>query len=157
MDPVAALRDRGESVATAESLTGGMLASRITDIPGASRVFAGGVVAYATEAKVEVLGVDRQVVREHGVVSAECAGGMAEGVRRKFGTTWGLSTTGVAGPDPQEGHPAGTVWIALAGPGGTTSRLLDLRGARHEVREQTCAAALALLLATLREEETGLR
>jgi nicotinamide-nucleotide amidase len=157
MDPLVALRDRGEVVATAESLTGGMLASRITDVPGASRFFAGGVVAYATPAKQAVLGVDATLIHEHGVVSGPCAEAMAHGVRLLFGATWGLATTGVAGPDGQEGHPPGTVWIAVAGPGSTVSQRLALTGSRQEIRDQTCTATLGLLLSTLREEETGLR
>lgn len=139
------LARRGETVATAESLTGGLLASRLTDVPGASRSVVGGVVAYATRVKMALLDVPEAVVAEHGVVSAECAAAMAEGVRRRLATTWGVATTGVAGPDEQDGKPAGTVWIGVAGPGSARTRLLALDGDRDAVRTATCAAALGLL------------
>lgn len=157
MDLLRSLGRRGETLATAESLTGGMLASLIADVPGISRVFMGGVVAYASAAKESVLGVDAALVARHGVVSQECALAMARGVRGTFGATWGVSTTGVAGPDRQEGHDVGTVWIAVAGPENAVARCLALVGDRREIREQTCAEALSLLDATLGQEETGLR
>ena len=146
-----ALAGRGETVAAAESLTGGMLAARITDVPGASRSFVGGVVSYATRVKVDTLGVPSSVVEQHGVVSEECAIAMADAVRARLGATWGLATTGVAGPDPQEGRAVGTVWIAVAGPGGATARLLDLSGDRTAIRRAACAAVLQLLAAELGE------
>lgn len=145
-----------ESVATAESLTGGSLAARLTDIPGASRVYVGGVVAYATRIKESALGVPHEVVEQHGVISQECAAAMAVGVRDRLGATWGLATTGVAGPDLQEGHPAGTVWIAVAGPGGVHTRLLDLGGSRRVIREETSREALSLFEGILAREEPGL-
>jgi PncC family amidohydrolase len=146
----------GRTVATAESLTGGLLGSRVTDVPGASRAYRGGVVAYATEVKQSLLGVPGRLVDEHGVVSEQCARAMAEGVRDLLHASYGVATTGVAGPDPQEGHPAGTVWIAVAGPDGTQARRLTLPGGRREVREATCAEAVALLAAVLPREEPGL-
>lgn len=139
------LARRGETVATAESLTGGLLAARLTDVPGASRSVVGGVVAYATRIKVSLLDVPEAVVAGHGVVSGECAEAMAQGVRRRLGSTWGVATTGVAGPDEQDGKPAGTVWIGVAGPDVVRTRLLALEGGRDAVRDATCAAALALL------------
>lgn len=167
MSEVAELLDRLAearlSVATAESLTGGLLASRITDVPGASRVFRGGVVAYASEIKVSVLGVPAEVVERHGVVSEECASAMAAGVRDLLEASFGISTTGVAGPDLQEGHPPGTVWIAVAGPDGVSARRLDLGGSREEIRAATCLEAVSLLASNvrrggiLRREEPGLR
>ena len=150
------LADRGESVATAESLTGGMLAARLTAVPGASRSFVGGVVAYASRIKESALGVPREVVERHGVISEECATAMASGARERLAATWGLATTGVAGPDPQEGHPIGTVWIAVAGPAGVQTRLLHLRGTRHEIREATCREVLSVLEGILHREEPGL-
>jgi PncC family amidohydrolase len=147
---------RGETVATAESLTGGLLASAITDVPGASRAFVGGVVSYATRVKVSVLDVPAAVVETHGVVSEECALAMAHGVRRRLDATWGVATTGVAGPDTQEGRPAGTVWVAVAGPGVVRARLLALDGDRRAIREASCEAAVSLLRDLLREEP-GLR
>ena len=143
------LAGRGETLATAESLTGGLLAARLTDVPGASRSFVGGVVSYATRIKVSVLDVPAHVVERHGVISEECAVAMAEGVRARLDVTWGLATTGVAGPDSQEGRPVGTVWVAVAGPDGTEARELALGGERAAIREATCDAVLARLDACL--------
>ena len=145
------LSGRGQTLATAESLTGGLLAARLTDVPGASRSYVGGVVSYATRVKESVLGVPSEVVREHGVVSEECALMMARGVRDRLDATWGLATTGVAGPDQQEGRAVGTVWVAIAGPGGGTSRLLALSGDRLAIRQATCDAVLELLAHELGE------
>lgn len=140
-----ALAGRGETLATAESLTGGLLSARLTDVPGASRSFVGGVVSYATRVKVAVLGVTDELVAEHGVVSEECALAMARGVRERLDATWGLATTGVAGPDRQEGREVGTVWVALAGPRGAMAHLLDLAGDRAAIRQAACVAVLELL------------
>ncbi|MFN8194170.1 MAG: CinA family protein [Nocardioidaceae bacterium] len=162
MDPAAArllplLRERGETVATAESLTGGRLAARITSVPGASLTFVGGVVSYATSVKVQVLGVPRELVERRGVVSAECAQAMATGVRSLLGTTYGVSTTGVAGPDPQDGLPQGTVFVGLAGPDETTAVALTLTGDRQAIQAATCDAAVAALFGVLHREHGGLR
>ncbi|WP_242497496.1 CinA family protein [Nocardioides oleivorans] len=143
------LARRGETVATAESLTGGLLAARLTDVPGASRSFVGGVVSYATRVKISALDVPASVVEQHGVVSEECAAAMATGVRRRLDATWGLATTGVAGPDPQDGQPVGTVWVAVAGPSSVETRLLALSGDRAAIREATCAEVLSVLAAIL--------
>lgn len=145
----------GATVACAESLTGGLLAARLADVPGASRSLVGGVVSYATRIKVSLLEVPEAVVARHGVVSGECAAAMAQGVRRRLDATWALSTTGVAGPDPQEGHPAGTVWVGVAGPDVLETRLLALEGDRTAVREATCSAALDLLAETMRGSSPG--
>ena len=150
------LADNGQTVATAESLTGGLLAARLTAVPGASRSFVGGVVSYATRVKESALGVPRTVVEQHGVVSEACATAMAVGVRQRLDATWGLSTTGVAGPDAQEGHPVGTVWIAVAGPDGVRARLLQLEGSRPEIREATCREVLSVFGGILLREEPGL-
>jgi nicotinamide-nucleotide amidase len=139
------LRDRGWTLATAESLTGGLVTAALTDVPGASAVVRGGVVSYAAEVKQDVLGVPEELVDRYGTVSRECAVAMAEGVRTLMGADWGLSTTGVAGPDPSEGHPVGTVHVAVAGEHGTTSRALHLCGSRAQVRAATVARVLALL------------
>ena len=143
------LAGRGESVATAESLTGGLLSATLTDVPGASRSFVGGVVSYATRVKESLLGVPAEVVSRHGVVSGECAAAMATGVRAVLDATWGLATTGVAGPDSQEGRPVGTVWIAVAGPRGTEVRRLVLSGDRRSIREGSCRDVLGLLATVL--------
>lgn len=154
------LRAAGATLATAESLTGGRLAARVTAVPGASDCYLGGVVSYATEVKVDVLGVPEAVVERDGVVSAACARAMAEGARRLTGATYALSTTGVAGPGPSEGVPAGTVYVGVAGPDGTTAVALELVGDRGTVQERTCDEALAALLSVmsgrLGEEQGGL-
>lgn len=146
---VRALRASGDSVATAESLTGGRLAARLTEVPGSSVVYAGGVVSYQTHIKVEVLGVPQDVVETYGVVSAECARAMADGARRLLGTAYALSTTGVAGPDRQEGKPVGTVFVGLAGPGGTEALALDLTGDRSQIQDATVDQAVAALAGEL--------
>ncbi|MFS3130489.1 CinA family protein [Nocardioides sp. Bht2] len=133
------------SVATAESITGGLIGAMITGIPGASEVYAGGVVCYATRIKEEVLGIPREITEGIGVVSGECAEAMAEGVRAKFGTRWAISTTGVAGPGPQGAIPPGTVWIGLAGPGGVEARKCTFVGDRDQVRHLAAREALAML------------
>lgn len=153
----ALLRERRATVACAESLTGGLLAAALTSVAGSSQTFVGGVVTYATHLKVSLLGVPDGVVERYGVVSAECAGAMAEGARRVTGATYGLSTTGVAGPGPQDGVPAGTVFVAACGPAGTTVAALELVGDREAVRERTCREAVSVLSAILSGEETTLR
>lgn len=140
-----ALRTTGATLATAESLTGGRLAAAFTAVPGSSTVFRGGVVAYASDLKVALLGVPEAVVAEHGVVSAECARAMAEGVRARLGATYGMATTGVAGPDPQEGKPVGTVHVAVAGPDGVVAAALELVGDRASIQQRTCTEALSVL------------
>lgn len=150
------LRERGATLATAESLTGGLLAARFTDVAGSSETFVGGLVTYATDLKVSLLGVPDGVVERYGVVSAECARAMAEGARRATGATYAVSTTGVAGPGPQDGVPAGTVHVAVSGPDGATAVALELVGDRATVRERTCVEALSVLSAILGGEETRL-
>jgi len=144
-DLLDALRVRGESVCTVESLTGGMLCAGLTDVPGASDVVRGGVVAYTVQAKRDVVSVDPEVLRAHGAVSGETAAAMAERARDLFGATWALSTTGVAGPASQEGKPVGTVFVGLCGPQREVAEL-HLRGDRRAIREQTCRQAMRLLL-----------
>lgn len=146
-DLVELLTVRGQTVATAESLTGGLLCAALVDVPGASVVVRGAVVAYAAEAKTRVLGVPAQVVAEHGTVSAETAVAMAARGREMFGADWGVATTGVAGPDPSEGLPAGRAHVAVAGPPDrVVDAVLDLDGDRAAVRAGTVEAALVLLL-----------
>ncbi len=141
----ALLRTHGRTVATAESLTGGRLASLLTQTPGASATYVGGVVSYATSLKEHMLGVPASLIEEHGVVSAECARAMARGVQALTGATYGVSTTGVAGPDSQDRKPPGTVYVAVAGPTGATTVSLELPGDRTAVQERTCREALAAL------------
>ncbi|HEY6495646.1 MAG TPA: nicotinamide-nucleotide amidohydrolase family protein [Trebonia sp.] len=142
----------GDTVAAAESLTGGLVAAALTDVPGASNAFRGGVVAYATELKAELLGVDVGLLKRYGPVYAPVAGAMAEGVRKRLGATIGVATTGVAGPGPQDGHPAGTVHVAISLAGDTLVRTMALAGNREEVRRLTVERVLGLLLGRLREE-----
>lgn len=137
----------GETVACAESLTAGLLAAAIADTPGASLVLRGGVVAYAADLKVALLGVDPELIAEAGTVDPRVAIAMAEGVRSRLAATWGLSTTGVAGPGPAEGKPEGTVHVAVSGPQGTVTRQLRLDGGRAEIRRRTVAEVLALAVA----------
>jgi PncC family amidohydrolase len=141
----------GATVAVAESLTGGLLGATLTAMPGASRTFRGGVLAYATELKETLLGVPGPLLAAEGAVSAEVAAAMAGGVRDRLGATYGVALTGVAGPDPQDGEPPGTVVVAVAGPGGGVVRALRLTGGREEVR----SAAVRIALELLRDVLTG--
>lgn len=138
------LTEVGETVACAESLTAGLVAAAIADTPGASLVLRGGVVAYAADLKVALLGVDPRLIEEAGTVDPRVAVAMAEGVRSRLGATWGLATTGVAGPGSAEGKPAGTVHIAVSGPAGTATRELRLDGGRAAIRKHTVSEVLAL-------------
>jgi nicotinamide-nucleotide amidase len=147
------LRARGDTIAVAESLTGGMLAAALTAIPGASAAFRGGVVAYATPLKAALLGVPAALLDSRGAVDPEVARAMADGVRSRLGATVGAATTGVAGPDPQDGQPVGTVYIAVSAGGDTTVRSLALSGGRHQIREATVEQSLDLLICTLREDD----
>jgi nicotinamide-nucleotide amidase len=142
----------GSTVATAESLTGGLVAAALTDIPGSSAAFRGGIIAYATELKSQALGVDSRVLAAHGPVYAPVAVAMANGVRERFGATVGVATTGVAGPDPADGFPPGTVHVAVSLVDDTVVRTMALPGNRDEVRRLTVERALGLLLGRLREE-----
>lgn len=118
---VAALRGVGQTVATCESLTAGLLAATIAEIPGSSAVLRGGLVTYATELKHELAGVDPETLAEHGPVSLDTAEQMATGARDRCGADWAVSLTGVAGPEPQGAHPVGEVFVGIAGPDGTVS------------------------------------
>ncbi len=139
------------TVAAAESLTGGLVAAALTDIPGSSQAFRGGVVAYATELKGQILGVDARLLAEHGPVYAPVAVAMADGVRKLLGATVGVATTGVAGPGSADGWPAGTVHIAVSLADDTVVRTLALAGTRAQVRRLAVEQALGLLLGRLRE------
>lgn len=161
-DPLAAsvlvaLAARQATVATAESLTGGRLAARFTSVPGASVGFLGGVVAYATDLKTDLLGVPEELVATHGVVSAQCARAMALGVLRLTGAAYSLSTTGVAGPDRQEGQPPGTVFVGVGAPDGCEVLVLELTGDRDTIVERTCQEALSALSRVLTHGEEPLR
>ncbi|MBX9397718.1 CinA family protein [Streptomyces sp. TRM72054] len=154
---------RGETVAVAESLTGGLVAAELTAVPGASKAFRGSVTAYATELKHELLGVDATLLAQRGAVNPQVAAQMAAGVRKALGADWGIATTGVAGPEPQDGQPVGTVFVALDGPfgpasgsaGGGKVEALRLNGQRAEIRMESVRSVLALLLRELASEQTG--
>jgi nicotinamide-nucleotide amidase len=138
-------RARGLTIATAESCTGGLVAARLTDIPGASDVVAGGIVAYANEVKSRELGVPEELIAEHGAVSAEVAGAMAAGVRRRLGVDVGIAVTGIAGPDggtPEK--PVGLVYHHVSAPDGDEAQHFSLPGDRDTIRSRATIAALHL-------------
>jgi nicotinamide-nucleotide amidase len=130
------LLERNMTVAVAESFTGGLMAARLTDMPGSSDTFAGGVVAYTADAKVSMVGVDRAVIEEHGVVSVEVAEALARGAAERFGAQAGIGLTGEAGPESASGRPVGTVCIAVVVNGVVSSSENTLRGQRADVRER---------------------
>jgi nicotinamide-nucleotide amidase len=140
------LRERGWTIAAAESLTGGLVVSALVDVPGASASLRGGVVAYATDVKRDVLGVDAALLAREGAVDPVVATRMAEGVRRLLGADVGVATTGVAGPEPQDGKPVGTVCIAVSTPVAGSSGTRMLTGDRAAIRAAAVRAALEDLL-----------
>jgi nicotinamide-nucleotide amidase len=146
------LRAAGHTVAVAESLTGGLVAAALTDVPGSSAAFRGGMVTYATELKASLLGVDAMMLARHGAVYPPVAKAMAEGVRTRLGATYGVATTGVAGPEPADGQPVGTAHIAVSAADDTVVRTIVLTGDRHVIRRLTVEHALGLLLGRLRED-----
>ncbi|CAA9321817.1 MAG: Nicotinamide-nucleotide amidase [uncultured Nocardioidaceae bacterium] len=146
---VDALRRTGGTVACAESLTGGLVCSALVDVPGASDVLLGGVVAYAPTVKASVLGVPAAVLDAHGTVHRSTAEHMARGVARLLGSTHAIATTGVAGPGPAEAQPAGTVLVAVSTAADVRVRVVQIDGDRSSVRAGAVEAALLLLLETL--------
>lgn len=156
---------RGETVAVAESLTGGLVTAELTTVPGSSAAVRGGVVAYAAEVKASQLGVPSELLDRYGTVHRDVAVAMARGARDRLGATIGLAATGVAGPDPVEGHPVGTVHIAVCGGPDSGSgsdfgsgsgsvvrhEVLALSGDREQIRGQTVERVLRLLAAVLTE------
>ncbi|MFS0852323.1 CinA family protein [Microbacterium sp. 179-I 3D4 NHS] len=150
------LRRRGWTLGVAESLTGGSLSAEFVSVPGASTVFLGAVVAYATPVKHSLLRVDAELLRQHGPVHAEVARQMADGVRRAVRVDGadadvGVSTTGIAGPGSPDGQPVGTVHIGLALPGRLLSAAHLFEGDRAEIRARTVDAAVELLVCALEE------
>ncbi|THE07486.1 CinA family protein [Microbacterium oleivorans] len=143
------LKELGWTLGVAESLTGGLVAASVVSVSGASAVFRGGIVAYATELKERLLGVDATLLDAHGPVHPRVARQMAEGIRRAVGddepADVGIATTGIAGPVSSDGQPVGTVHIAVSTPLGSRVESLILEGDRDEIR--TAAAARAILLA----------
>jgi nicotinamide-nucleotide amidase len=140
------LQHRRQTLATAESCTGGLLSARITDVPGASEVFLGGAVTYTNDAKEDLVGVPHELLVEHGAVSEEVARAMASGVRDRFSADWGIGITGIAGPTGGTAEkPVGLVHWAVAGPGGVEARHRVFLGDRAIIREWSVNAALDLL------------
>ena len=140
------LRARGETLSIAESCTGGLVSDRITNVPGSSVYFLGGMVNYSNESKAKHLGVSLVEIRKHGAVSSEVAGKMAQGVRKAFGATFGLSTTGVAGPTGgTKRSPIGRVFIGIAHGRRTWVRKLDLKGSRREIKGKAAERSLECL------------
>lgn len=153
---IARLKRAGLSFATAESVTGGLLSKKITDVPGCSAVFRGGVVSYQTSVKTAILGVPPDILNEEGPVSRSAARAMAEGVRTLLGVDLAISTTGVAGPDSDAfGRPVGLVYIALAGEDWCLTRELHFVGSRNLIRELTCTEALDLFMGQLEKDGCG--
>lgn len=147
------LRERGATLATAESCTGGMIGELMTAVPGSSAYFLGGVISYANEVKQQVLGVREQTLREHGAVSEACVREMAEGVRRLTGATYGVAVSGIAGPEGgSKDKPVGTVHLAVAGPDEVVTRHLFWPGDREQVRRIAACAALNVLHKVLAPE-----
>ncbi|MBT1617780.1 MULTISPECIES: CinA family protein [Curtobacterium] len=155
---IAELTARGETLAVAESLTGGLVVATLVDVPGASAVVHGGVVAYATPVKHSVLGVSEDLLEAEGAVHPEVARQMAAGVRIALSVdgepaTWGISTTGVAGPDPQDGKPVGTVYVGIASAAGAEAFELHLDGDRGAIRHATVSELLARMSSEIRGRE----
>lgn len=139
------------TVATAESLTAGMVAAGLADTPGASGMLQGGVVAYQNSVKVRLLGVSAELLEAVGSVDGGVAEQMADGARQACGADVGISTTGVAGPEPHDGKAVGTVFVGVAAANGISSYEYSFSGDRQSIREQACEAALARLLAVLND------
>jgi nicotinamide-nucleotide amidase len=144
---LAELDRRGETLASAESLTGGMVGELLTEIPGASTSYLGGVISYATRLKATLAGVDAAILSELGPVAERTAAEMARGVAQRCNADWGIATTGVAGPEAQDSHPVGQVFVAASYPAGDVLRVkeLSLKGERAAIRQQAAIAVLALL------------
>lgn len=155
---LAELGCRGQTLATAESLTGGLIGQLLTAVPGASASYLGGVISYATRLKHTLAGVPAETLRTSGPVAEPTAAEMAAGVAVRCDADWGLAVTGVAGPEPQDGHPVGQVFVGLARPAAGWRHVEELRltGDRSSIRAQTARTALALLAEALREDAHGM-
>jgi nicotinamide-nucleotide amidase len=147
------LRQRGETIAIAESLTGGSLAKVLTDFEGASHAFLGGVIAYSIESKLHDLDVPKETIDTFGPYSQETAMAMAEGAKRRFGSDWAISTTGVAGPGESQGVAAGEVWISIIGALKRENIKLSLNGQRGDIRAGAVEGALTVLARILRASD----
>jgi len=143
------LKAKNQSVAVAESLTGGGVGAALTAVAGASEVFLGGVIAYSSSVKESLLKVKKETIAEHGAVSEEVAVAMADGIRELLGSTWGVATTGVAGPGDADGVAAGTVWIAITGPVNQSTQL-EVEGEREVVRNASVSSTVSTFERILR-------
>lgn len=144
------LSQRGETIATAESCTGGLVGASLTDESGISSCYLGGVISYSNDAKMRILGVPDEILQSFGAVSPQCAAAMADGARRLFGADYAISVTGIAGPEGGTPlKPVGLVYIAASSPFGTTATENRLAGDRRSIREQSAQIALTLLLKTI--------
>ena len=150
-DVISALLARGLTIAVAESLTGGLLVADLISVPGASAVVRGGVVAYATDLKASLLGVDAALLAASGPIHPDVARQLADGVRTRLAADIGISTTGVAGPDPQDGHAPGEVWLGFAIGGDVSAVGLSLGGDRDAIRRETVSESLSRLRLLLPE------
>lgn len=144
-DVVARCLSRGLTLATGESLTAGLVAATLAEVPGCSAVLRGGVAAYQPDVKADLLGVPPEALAQ-GIVSEQVALALARGAARVLGADIGIGTTGVAGPDPHDGQPVGTVWIAVSAPADSRAVRLQLVGDRAEIRRQTVLACWRLVL-----------
>jgi nicotinamide-nucleotide amidase len=142
---VTTLRQRRETVATAESLTGGLVAAALTSVPGSSAVVRGGLIVYTTPLKIDLAGVDPMLLADYGAVHPVIAERLAEGARIRCRARWGIGLTGVAGPDPQDGVEPGVVHLAVSGADGAGVRTVEIDGNRHQVRAGAVRAAFDLL------------
>jgi nicotinamide-nucleotide amidase len=149
---VADLTLRHQTVATAESLTAGLVAAAIAGVPGASVVLRGGLITYTELTKIALAGVARQLLADVGPVAAPTARALAVGARERCGATWGIGVTGVAGPEPHGGHPVGTVFVGLTGPADTSVTELTLAGSRWDIRLAAAQAAISGLRALVEQQ-----
>ena len=144
------LEDRIQTIATAESCSGGLIAHLLTNVPGSSHYFAGGIVAYSNDAKVRLLGVDAQAIQREGAVSETVARQLAEGARARFGADWGIGVTGIAGPSGGSAEkPVGLVFVAVASSTETVVVRNQFSGIRPEIKRQTAEKALSMALEQL--------
>ncbi len=146
---LAELGRKNLTLATCESLTGGLIGAELTTVPGASKVYRGGFITYASDLKTSLVGVSAEHVRDFGVINAYTAEQMAAGAAEQAASDVALAVTGVAGPDPQDGNPPGVVWVGYSICGRRGSRQLSLSGERDEIRAQTTQQALLVLLEEL--------
>lgn len=148
-EAITALKDRGLTVCTCESLTGGLICATLVDVPGASKVVRGGLITYQTDTKPLLAGVDAALIEKKGVVSAEVAAAMAEGARNRLDADIAVSATGMASPGEPDEPPAGTVFVGVASAKGTRTIPLTLTGTRAEIRQKTVETAIKAIIAEL--------